>query len=89
MANYILLMTLSENGKKDLLDDPNAVVTAHAEMDAAEAREHILLVALFATCRPRDGPTTVLEVRNPLGRVPIASGYRPDFPLTSVRDGFQ
>ena len=36
MANYILLMTLSENGKKDLLDDPNTVVTAHSEMDAAE-----------------------------------------------------
>ncbi len=36
MANYILLMTLTENGKRALLEDPNAVVTAHSEVDAAE-----------------------------------------------------
>lgn len=36
MANYILLMTLTESGKQGLLEDATKVMTAHSEVDAKE-----------------------------------------------------
>ena len=36
MANYILLMTMTPEGQAALMEDPEAVVRAHSEIDTAQ-----------------------------------------------------